>query len=50
MQDDRAQYYNDTNLIVAAWHPVSAEAAIPYLKAIALVMMLLASWAGLCAI
>jgi hypothetical protein len=50
MQDDRVQYNNDMSLIVGTWQPVSAEAAIPYLKAIALVMMLLASWAGLCAI
>jgi hypothetical protein len=50
MQDDLIQYDNATSLIVATWQPVSAEAAIPYLKAIALVMILLASWAGLCAI
>jgi hypothetical protein len=50
MQDDHIQYVNNTNMIALSWQPISAEAAIPYLKAIALMIMLLASWVGLCAI
>jgi hypothetical protein len=50
MQDDRIQYVDDTNMIALSWEPISAEAAMPYLKAIALVIMLLASWIGLRAI
>jgi len=50
MQDDHIQCVDDTNQIVLPWQSVSAEAAMPYLKAIALVIMLLASWVGLCSV
>ena len=50
MQDDRVQYVDDSSMTVASWQPVSIGAAVPYLKAIALMATLLATWAGLCAI
>ncbi|WP_158258310.1 hypothetical protein [Rhodopila globiformis] len=50
MHDDRIQYVDGSSMIVASWQPVSIDSASPYLKAIALVVLLLATWAGLCAI
>jgi hypothetical protein len=49
MQDDCIQCADDTNTIALSWQPISVE-VVPYLKVIALVIMLLASWIGLRAI
>ncbi len=50
MQADRAQYVDESSMIAASWQPISIGAAVPYLKAIVLMVTLLATWAGLCAI
>jgi hypothetical protein len=49
MQDDCIQCTDEMILTALLWKPITVD-AVPYLKVIALVIMLLASWIGLCAI
>ncbi len=50
VQDNLIQYNSEIANVASAWQPISLEAAMPYLKAIALATTLLGVWAGLCSI